>query len=279
MPKRSPSSLRIHRRHRKTGSIMIMVVALLVLMALIGTAYIATARYDRGSAVQSSNNVQIDLLVQGVLNLCKTSVTGNLFDGNGNYRGYPRDPFDNTPANSTIPNGYLRDSFFYYNITSTLDDINTVGSAVRIDYWLADRTPEFGKTPANSQNHYFWNRISLPLTTETGPSGPIRSFFEDPTYVPKPGGPIVLQYNNHDRLEPTSWLVNGVPMPAFQINTGIAGLDPYTAVAADADGDGIADSFLVRMPIGTINGITYYYAVRIIDNAAAVNLNTAWGTR
>src|SRR5205085_11988756 len=46
---------------------------------------------------------------------------------------------------------------------------------------------------------------------------------------------------------------------------------------ADADGDGIADSFLSRLPIGTINGITYYYAVRIIDNAAAVNLNTAWG--
>jgi hypothetical protein len=33
--------------------------------------------------------------------------------------------------------------------------------------------------------------------------------------------------------------------------------------------------FLVRMPIGTINGIHGYYAVRIIGNAAAVNLNTA----
>src|SRR5882672_2026824 len=263
MPKRSPSSLRIHRRHRKTGSIMIMVVALLVLMALIGTAYIATARIDRGSAVQSSNNVQIDLLVQGVLNLCKTSVTGNLFDGNGNYRGNgfdavnniyrknPRDPFDNTSPNNEIPNGYLRDSFFYYNITSTLDDQNLKNNEIqRIDHWLADRTPDFGKTPTNSQNHYFWNRISMPLTTETGPNGPIRSFFEDPTYVPSGSGPILFQFNNLtstpvDRLEPTSVDVNGVPMPAFFMNTGIAG---YTKVlAGDADGDGIADSFLVRM--------------------------------
>src|SRR5439155_23076231 len=94
MSKRSPSSARQvgrtflsdSHRTRKSGSIMIMVVALLVLMALIGTAYIATARYDRGSAAQNSDNVQIDLLVQSVLTMCKTSVAGDLFDGYGKYR-------------------------------------------------------------------------------------------------------------------------------------------------------------------------------------------------
>src|SRR6185436_13367720 len=81
MQKRSPSSRRRNIR-RKNGSIMIMVVALLVLMALIGTAYIATARIDRGSATQNADNVQIDLLVNSVLNMCKTSVAGDCFDGN-----------------------------------------------------------------------------------------------------------------------------------------------------------------------------------------------------
>ena len=81
------------RNHRKTGSIMIMVVALLVLMALLGTAYIATARHDRGSAVQNSNNVQIDMFLESVENFCKTAVAGDLFDGNGNYRPIPRDPY------------------------------------------------------------------------------------------------------------------------------------------------------------------------------------------
>src|SRR5215216_3023297 len=93
MPKRSPISRR-HARHKK-GSIMIMVVALPVLMALIGTAYIATARIDRGSARQNADNVQIEMLVQSVLNMCKTSVTGDLFDGNGSYRAVAREP--NTP--------------------------------------------------------------------------------------------------------------------------------------------------------------------------------------
>src|SRR4051812_23150687 len=161
MQKCSPSSRRHPRRNRKSGSIMIMVVALLVLMALIGTAYIATARIDRGSAVQNADNVQVDLLVQSVLTMCKSSVSGDLFDGNGNYRGNsfdggttyrnnPRDPFDTTKPNSVIPVGYLRDTFFYYNITSTLDDQNLDATLEkrRIDYWLADRTPDFGKTPA-----------------------------------------------------------------------------------------------------------------------------------
>jgi hypothetical protein len=278
------------RPGRKTGSVMIMVVALLVLMALIGTAYIATARYDRGSAVQNSNNVQIDLLVESVLSLCKTSVTGDLFDGNGQYRPVPREPNtalppppSGAPANTTILYKKLRDAFFYYNVTSTAyDRYPTNGADIdeRIDYWLADRTPEFGPVlPLYPTNQYFWGRIALPLTTETG-SGPtpIRSFFEDPTYVQnKAADPILLQFRNDTELVPTWIDVKGIPTPAFKIDTPYASLNPYTSVAADADGDGIADSFLVRMPIGTVNGLTYYYAVRIIDNTAALNLNTAFG--
>src|SRR4051812_38832712 len=115
MEKRSPSPRHHHRR--KTGSVMIMVVALLVLMALIGTAYIATARYDRGSAMQNSDNVQIDLLVQSVLNMCKTSVTGDLWDdnGNGKYRPAPKDPF----IPGVLPAKKLPDTYFYYNLTTT----------------------------------------------------------------------------------------------------------------------------------------------------------------
>jgi len=277
---RKQKSRQSRRNHSKNGSIMIMVVALLVLMALIGTAYIATARIDRGSASQNADNVQIGLLIDSVLNLCKTSISGDLFDGNGNYRPVPRDPFrklddPNDPLARPIPNGVLADAHFYYNITSTLDDAYT---KQRIDCWLSDRTPDFGSTPSNNTSHYFWSRISHPLTTETDAAGPIRSFFEDPTYVPKAGDPLILRFRHDTQLEPTSIPIGGVPMPAFQIKIGNGfSQDPYTALAADADGDGIADSFLVRMPIGTINGLTYYYAVRIVDNAAAINLNTAWG--
>jgi hypothetical protein len=46
--------------------------------------------------------------------------------------------------------------------------------------------------------------------------------------------------------------------------------------AGDIDGDGIVDSGLKKLPIGDINGLTYFYACRIIDNGSAININTAW---
>ncbi|MBM4103864.1 MAG: general secretion pathway protein GspK [Planctomycetes bacterium] len=48
--------------------------------------------------------------------------------------------------------------------------------------------------------------------------------------------------------------------------------------AADADGDGVADSMWMKLPnLTTSGGKPVYAAVRIIDNCAMLNLNTAFG--
>jgi hypothetical protein len=49
-----------------------------------------------------------------------------------------------------------------------------------------------------------------------------------------------------------------------------------TFVAGDADGDGIADSLMFRLPGVSYDGLTWYAAVRVIDNNSAINANTAW---
>jgi hypothetical protein len=49
-------------------------------------------------------------------------------------------------------------------------------------------------------------------------------------------------------------------------------------LAGDADGDGIADSNLIKLPVGEIDGITYYYCYRVVDNSSKVNVNTAWSS-
>src|SRR5687767_2409501 len=72
-------------RTARPGSVLILVVALLVLMALIGTAWLTTARTDRYSAQQNSYNTQVDLLLQSVIALAESSVTGDLYAG-GKYR-------------------------------------------------------------------------------------------------------------------------------------------------------------------------------------------------
>ena len=74
---------------------------------------------------------------------------------------------------------------------------------------------------------------------------------------------------------PTSVTVNGQIWPAFYTTAMVSGAVTLTGrwMAADADGDGIADSALVKLL--TLDGVTYYGAVRIVDNAAAVNANIA----
>src|SRR5678809_1365659 len=64
---------------RRTGSVLILVVALLVLMALIGTAWISTARTDRYATQQHAANTEIEMLVDGVVNMVKAVLGDDLF--------------------------------------------------------------------------------------------------------------------------------------------------------------------------------------------------------
>jgi hypothetical protein len=68
--------------------------------------------------------------------------------------------------------------------------------------------------------------------------------------------------------------VTGIPALAITGTTG--GAAPTPVVAGDADGDGIADCLLFRIPGAYYDGLTWYAGVRIVDNNSAINVNTAW---
>ena len=72
-----PSSSARWRRRR--ASALLIVVLLVILLAIIGTAYLTTSRTDRVSAIQNNENTQIDMLVDGVVNMVKSSVTDELY--------------------------------------------------------------------------------------------------------------------------------------------------------------------------------------------------------
>ncbi|HWE02700.1 MAG TPA: helix-hairpin-helix domain-containing protein [Tepidisphaeraceae bacterium] len=59
----------------RPGSVLILVVVLLVLMAMLGTAYLVTARNDRVATRIYQHNVQIDMLVDAVINLAESAVS------------------------------------------------------------------------------------------------------------------------------------------------------------------------------------------------------------
>jgi hypothetical protein len=47
-------------------------------------------------------------------------------------------------------------------------------------------------------------------------------------------------------------------------------------LAADATGAGVADSALIPLSSSTIQGVKFYGAIRVVDNADAFNANTSW---
>jgi len=237
----------------RPGSVLILVVALLVLMALIGTAFMSMAQYDRASSAQHSFNTEIDLLLDGVINMVKGSVDGDIFV-NGQFR-------PGIDYNTGSPS--------FYNYLTSLDP-GALGNPG--DPWLASRVPDIQvpNTPP------FWEYLTL-LPGFTQFSMPDRNPSQRP-FLFTPGGQSntnLYLYNQRQQMYPGFKVVNGLVVPAW-INPA-APTDPtYAVMAADADGDGIADSGLIKLPIGPIDGITYYAAVRVVDNAAALNANIAW---
>ncbi len=226
---------------------MILVVALLVLLALMGTAFISSARNDRTTAVQHANNTEVDLLLEGVCNVVKSSIVAGLFDSSVT-------PSFRNPASAN-----------YRNYDSCRDDL-----------WLADRIP--AKTTA-AGGAVYWKTINWPVL-QTGTGGTLQ--FDSPF-----GGTVIPGNDKSQwRFQPTTFTTaGGSTIPALTVwnsafTTTLTNPDgsspPFPFPAADADGDGIADAGLVKLPMGVINGITYYAAVRVIDNNAAINANTAW---
>ena len=65
-------------RRARPGSVLILVVALLVLLALIGTAFISTAGTDRDSAVQNQYVTQVEMLLESIKELSVLQIVGKV---------------------------------------------------------------------------------------------------------------------------------------------------------------------------------------------------------
>jgi hypothetical protein len=78
--------------------------------------------------------------------------------------------------------------------------------------------------------------------------------------------------------QPLTNFPQSAPPLALPLTTASNGIGAYghLVIAGDADGDGVADCLLFRIPGATYNGLTWYAGVRIVDNNSAVNVNTAW---
>ncbi|CAN5434030.1 hypothetical protein BH09PLA1_BH09PLA1_03500 [soil metagenome] len=271
---------RRQQRVIRRGSALILCVALLVLLALIGMALLSTTSIDRSAVVEHTRNTQVDLLIEGMTSIASACVTGDLFDPTtGEYRRAlvpDATGFGNYFATGA---GTLSNRYGHW-------DMPEPGAAVanrnppQADFWLASRYPTCPDpfAPPSASNPIVWRCLTAPVIA----SSPTATTFEfDSPYV-NTSAPIPVYAHCAERTlaTPTSIAVRQrdgsiTHFPALKFVTSGSAV-PKLTLAADADGDGIADSGLCHIPGADANGISYYVGIRIIDNNSAINVNTAW---
>jgi hypothetical protein len=277
---------RVQRRltAARPGSVLILVVVLVVLLALMGTALLSTTRGDRYVAAQNTANTQIDLLVDGVVQMVKSAIADDLYGTVNNNRVY-RPAWDSgTVATSQR---YI-DAYNHWDMPNIRpDDKAATPPYVAADHpqdtWLAPRLPSVPEPVGDFPNIMYWLSISmLPGVTHfDAPFACNPGTVNFQTINPGLSSTYTTRITSQTvRLTPNFVRPRGYAQafPAWflpTLSTASATTGGFV-LAGDADGDGIADSGYVKIPVGELDGLTYYYAVRVIDNSSAVNVNTAW---
>jgi hypothetical protein len=264
----------------RRGSVLIIVVVLVVILALMGTAMLSTTRTDRYRARQNSTTLNLDLMVQSVETMARAQILSDLY-GPGAAGGLIYRPVTDTsvapPANA------------YDHWDSPDLNTGTLGGTFPSpnDNWLSPRLPSMvtlGNAPGTPTP--FWQTVG---------TSPIGNVFDSPAVFSSQTGTVTnaVQSSYAQRisipgsaagrpsalLAPTYVTIQGEKYPAWFLPAPGSGPDTaplYYYIAADTDGDGIADSSLFKLPVGEIDGVTYYGAMRIIDNNSTINVNTAW---
>ena len=196
------------RRFLRRGTIMIMVVALLVLLALMGTAWIASVSTDRGTSRSNTHNTQADLNAEALADMVKARVglsdlMGVTASGNTIFR--PR-------AGSATP---------YVPWTCPVADLvssdPTATAAAAAQEYLASRTP-VARTDSTAKGTptlfrqgqdliVSWPAISAPLM-QTTPSIPNFRLFPAP-FMPATHefeSPYNFNANSSASQQSTTWL-------------------------------------------------------------------------
>jgi len=236
---------------RSRGSVLVIVVAILMMIALIGTAYIATARLDRYAAQEHVRITQAEIGREQYAEYVQRLVLKAIVDDFGNNITSPR----------RLP-------------------------------WLGERLPKPVVLAKNAPPAPYWRFISGKLDNRLE-----NADYVSPLASPSYGENMTLKTGDRPGALPTSVTLMYPPdypvekyrskvrtFPAIQFGGRNSTTSAFTAatdapgpfLAADADGDGIADSALCKLTPAPLNGVTYYYAIRIIDNSSAINVNTAW---
>ena len=256
---------------RRAGSLLILTVTVLVIIALVGIAFLQRVRLDQAATARHEREY-IDQVISGVLNEISNQLKDDVFDNLDNQKELYDYPW-------TLPNAGIDDEYYLTNA----DGGYAAGQNVKVngadnagvmdhedDRWLASTAPVY----KNNSQPYRWLHLSnltnfwldLPAfgSSKTIPlERPINGNAGDPE-------------NSDTDLWVTDHTYTGNPASIAYVPAG------YQQRGVDTDLDGILDAQWQWVPLEVreLGGRQYVMAVRIVDLSSMINVNTALnGTR
>jgi len=225
------------------GSALILAVVLTSLLAMVGVTFLLVSRVDKIATSSVTENKELELAVESVIAKIAEELARDVpGEPNQEYQDYPMHRVDvgddgilGTADDSLIEN------WGFDGVRGTADDVTYYN--INDDIWLASFEPY-----KVNVGEYYWRHISDVY-------GRLAYLFEDNIFD-KDSDRISFQNIRAVIIEPTETI-------------------EFEGQKADADGDGVADSRWVQIPDMSSKGQPVYAAVRIIDNSAMINVNTA----
>jgi len=243
-------------RHRQQGSLLILCVTVLVIIALIGIAFLQRVRLDQAATARHERNY-MDLVINGILTEIGGQLTNDVFENAINSRelyDYPwTKPVNNNEAE---------------RLDGTIVPVNGAGVSAgpgrwnrtyEDDRWLASTVPTYVD---GGPDEYRW----MHLTNLTG----IWLDLENPS-----SNQVEQPINRTAALGAGNIINSDTDIPLADLERILPGRT--IPLGVDSDMDGVLDSRWqwVPVPVRDFAGRKYIMAVRIVDLSSMVNLNSA----
>ncbi|MFG0247624.1 MAG: hypothetical protein ACF8OB_01965, partial [Phycisphaeraceae bacterium JB051] len=233
---------------------MLLVVAALLLIAMLGMAYLQTSRLDRATA-QTSAKSYVDVVANASVAYIGEVLKSDLITSDDiildRAQGIESYDFPWTSSHHS------------YSVQFNDGTTDTSSGGQLDDTWLASTEPEFQSGHKGTWPH---------ITNLNG------IYLRLPSLDSDNSMPDEISVNNDVSMDiKTRWgFDTDVPINVSnQSNNLDYATRNYEVLGADADGDGIYDSKWTWAPIRQISGVSYVMAARIIDNSAMLNMNVA----
>ena len=287
-----------HPRHARGGSVLLLVVASIAMLAFLGGLFLVTTHTQRfrtpdtGSDRSATRQSDANLVLQSVHEEIARQIKNDVFNPPGSFnegaafdgaRGV--EPTDRPWLNPAVT-GERETTLLDGTRTSSPGGFGAILGGELDDTWLASSFPHRENGAANGE--WVWSRI----TSLTG--GSFRVGDQDARLLPpfatdfetgndrfvrdRASGENLADYYETELVKGKTFNIPAYGLNAQQEDNPNASGDNGPGAApllVDADGDGVPDARFERAPLATLDGLEYFMAVRVVDLASLLNLNAA----